>query len=169
MRLHRPSLLKHLRDILILPFTVTVVIPIIIHEPTDRFFLDNLPLLISGLFVQSTGVALFLYTVVLFGTYGRGTLAPWTPTEKLVVRGPYRYCRNPMIAGVLFILIGESMVYYSVNILIWAGIFFLINTTYFLVKEEPDLHKRFGDAYSEYKKNVPRWIPRLTPYGKEIT
>lgn len=118
---------------------------------------------------MSGGLTLFLYTVVLFRTYGKGTLAPWTPTQKLVVFGPYRYCRNPMITGVFFILIGESMVYYSINILIWAGVFFLINTTYFLLKEEPDLYKRFGEEYLEYKKNVPRWIPRLKPYGKKST
>ncbi|HMV09056.1 MAG TPA: isoprenylcysteine carboxylmethyltransferase family protein [Cyclobacteriaceae bacterium] len=166
MRLHNPSLLKHLRDILILPFSVTVIIPLLIYENTNWFFFDNLALTIFGSVILSCGLALFLYTVVLFRTYGRGTLAPWTPTEKLVIRGPYRYCRNPMISGVFFILIGESMVYYSINILIWAGIFLLINTTYFVLKEEPDLYKRFGDEYSEYKRNVPRWIPRLTPYDK---
>lgn len=166
MRLHNPSLLKHLRDILILPFSVTVIIPLLIYEHTNWFFFDILALTIFGSVILSCGLALFLYTVVLFRTYGRGTLAPWTPTEKLVIRGPYRYCRNPMISGVFFILIGESMVYYSINILIWAGIFLLINTTYFVLKEEPDLYKRFGDEYSEYKRNVPRWIPRLTPYDK---
>ncbi|MFN8335568.1 MAG: isoprenylcysteine carboxylmethyltransferase family protein [Cyclobacteriaceae bacterium] len=159
-------MLKHLRDILILPFSVTVIIPLLIYENTNWFFFDNLALTIFGSVILSCGLALFLYTVVLFRTYGRGTLAPWTPTEKLVIRGPYRYCRNPMISGVFFILIGESMVYYSINILIWAGIFLLINTTYFVLKEEPDLYKRFGDEYSEYKRNVPRWIPRLTPYDK---
>lgn len=166
MRLHNPSLLKHLRDILILPFSVTVIIPLLIYEHTNWFFFDNLALTILGSVILSCGLALFLYTVVLFRTYGRGTLAPWTPTEKLVIRGPYRYCRNPMISGVFFILIGESMLYYSMNILIWAGIFLLINTTYFVLKEEPDLYKRFGDEYSEYKRNVPRWIPRVTPYDK---
>lgn len=148
-----------------MPFTVTVIVPLLIHDRADRFFPDNLTLKISGILVVSSSLALFLYTVVLFRTYGRGTLAPWTPTEKLVVRGPYRYCRNPMITGVFFILIGESMIYSSRNILIWSGIFFLINTTYFLLKEEPDLYKRFGDEYLDYKKNVPRWIPRLTPYN----
>lgn len=151
---------------MILPFSVTVIIPLLIYENTNWFFFDNLALTIFGSVILSCGLALFLYTVVLFRTYGRGTLAPWTPTEKLVIRGPYRYCRNPMISGVFFILIGESMVYYSINILIWAGIFLLINTTYFVLKEEPDLYKRFGDEYSEYKRNVPRWIPRLTPYDK---
>lgn len=69
-----------------------------------------------------------------------------------------------MITGVFFILIGESLIFHSTSILIWAGIFFLINTTYFLLFEEPGLHDRFGEEYLEYKRNVPRWIPRIKPY-----
>lgn len=159
-----PSLLKHFRDILILPFTVTVIVPFLIHNPFQQFIPNNFWLKVFGVGVMACGLSLFLYTVFLFRTFGKGTLAPWTPTQKLVVYGPYRYCRNPMITGVFFTLIGESLVFHSPNILIWAGIFFLINTTYFLLKEEPDLYKRFGDEYLEYKRNVPRWIPKLTPY-----
>jgi len=121
-------------------------------------------LLIAGLLLATCGLLLFLYTVFLFRKAGKGTLAPWAPTQKLVISGPYNYCRNPMISGVLFILTGEALVLNSPGILIWAGIFFLVNTVYFIGMEEPGLEKRFGEAYRQYKKNVPRWIPRLTPY-----
>jgi protein-S-isoprenylcysteine O-methyltransferase Ste14 len=71
-----------------------------------------------------------------------------------------------MISGVLCVLIAEGLLLKSVNIFYWALFFFTINYIYFIVKEEPDLVKRFGEAYKEYRKNVPRWIPRSTPWEK---
>jgi protein-S-isoprenylcysteine O-methyltransferase Ste14 len=114
--------------------------------------------------IAVAGSALFVYTVFLFKTIGYGTLAPWSPTQKLIVDGPYQYCRNPMITGVFFMLLGEGMMLYSVNVLIWAVAFFVINTVYFIFIEERELLQRFGGDYLKYKKHVPRWIPRLTPY-----
>lgn len=69
-----------------------------------------------------------------------------------------------MILGVLIVLIGESILFLSVNIFVWAVIFFLINNIYFSLYEEPNLEERFGDEYREYKKNVLRWLPRRSPY-----
>lgn len=103
-------------------------------------------------------------TISLFIKIGKGTLAPWSPTRKLVIRGMYGHVRNPMIIGVLIVLIGESIAILSLNIFIWTVIFFIINNLYFVIYEEPNLEKRFGDEYQEYKKNVPRWIPRLKPF-----
>jgi len=71
-----------------------------------------------------------------------------------------------MILGVLMVLLGEATAFSSIKILEWAGVFFLINTAYFIVSEEPKLEKRFGADYLEYKKHVGRWIPRLTPYHR---
>jgi protein-S-isoprenylcysteine O-methyltransferase Ste14 len=156
--------LRHLRDFLILPFTMTVVVPYLIHNP-DRLLSSRNAFQIGGLLVGIFGVFILLYTISLFGRFGKGTLAPWSPTQKLVVAGPYRYCRNPMITGVFFILLGEAGFFNSENILIWAGLFFIINTIYFIAKEEPDLEKRFGEEYRIYKEHVPRWIPRLRPWG----
>ena len=95
---------------------------------------------------------------------GKGTLAPWSPTKKLVISGMYRYTRNPMIMGVLTVLFGESLAILSLNIFIWAVIFFIVNTVWFILYEEPDLEKKFGEEYLEFKNNVPRWIPRATPF-----
>ena len=162
--IRQPSLIKHIRDIIILPFTVTVVIPYFIYNEKQASIPDNFITKILGIILFIPGLSLFLYTVYLFKTFGKGTLAPWTPTQKLVNLGPYKYCRNPMITGVLFILIGETLFLHSTNLLIWVCTFFLINNVYFILKEEPDLDKRFGDKYKKYKKNVPRWIPRFKPY-----
>jgi len=102
-------------------------------------------------------------TISSFVHTGKGTLAPWSPPGKLVIKGPYRYVRNPMILGVLLVLLGEALGLWSESILIWAGEFVLINTISFIIYEEPNLEKRFGDDYRQYKKDVPRWLPRFTP------
>lgn len=150
-----PSLLLHLRDILLLPFTVSVIIPWLIYRPAEKFIPDTIAFKIIGALFVLGGLVLLFFTIFLFRSIGKGTLAPWSPTQKLVVAGPYKYCRNPMITGVLFILIGESCILHSTSILIAAGIFVLINTTYFILKEEPDLYKRFGEDYATTKKMFP--------------
>jgi protein-S-isoprenylcysteine O-methyltransferase Ste14 len=160
-----PSLLKHLRDVLILPFMVTCVVPFIICNKDQHWLPDNIIVKIIAVCFFIVGITLFLWTNYLFRTVGKGTLAPWTVKQNLVVQGPYRYCRNPMITGVLCILISETLFLHSTNILIEVCIFFTVHIFYFRFKEEPDLYKHFGEPYKIYKANVPRWIPRLTPYN----
>jgi protein-S-isoprenylcysteine O-methyltransferase Ste14 len=104
------------------------------------------------------------WTVSLFIRIGRGTLAPWDPTRKLVVVGPYSRVRNPMISGVFAIICGEAIVLVSRGLAAWAALFFGINHLYFIVSEEPGLLQRFGAEYEAYKRNVPRWIPRWTAW-----
>jgi protein-S-isoprenylcysteine O-methyltransferase Ste14 len=65
-----------------------------------------------------------------------------------------------MISGVLFVLLGESLLTGSRSVLIWFGLFLLNNLVYIPLFEEPQLEKRFGERYRTYKQNVPRWIPR---------
>ena len=110
------------------------------------------------------GLAFAIWTFRLFVAEGEGTPAPWDPTKKLVVRGPYQYVRNPMITGVLFMLAGEALFFRSWPVAGWLFFFFLANAIYFPLSEETALEHRFGDAYRIYKANVPRWIPRVTPW-----
>jgi protein-S-isoprenylcysteine O-methyltransferase Ste14 len=95
---------------------------------------------------------------------GNGTIMPWDPTKKLVVVGLYGFVRNPMILSILVILFGEAVAFASDAIFILAAAFFIANTLYFRFSEEPGLEKRFGKEYLEYKRNVPRWMPRVTPW-----
>jgi len=118
----------------------------------------------AGLVLLLAGMILLLITVYLFASVGEGTLAPWDPTEKLVIQGPYQYMRNPMITGVVTVLIGESVLTGSWIIVLWITLFFALNHVYFIFSEEPGLAKRFGEPYKRYKQNVPRWIPRSTPW-----
>ena len=163
--MQKPSLLKHFRDILILPFTITVILPYLLYNSQQGQQFNNIIFKVSGALFGVGGLVLFIYTIFLFRTIGKGTLAPWSPTQKLIIKGPYKYCRNPMITGVFFILLGETFFFHSFSLLNLALFFFVINTVYFIWKEEPDLYKRFGKDYLHYKKNVPRWIPKLRPYA----
>lgn len=155
-----PPAWKHVRDILLLPFTVAGVVPWLIHRGAWPWIPAAWPVRAIGAAALCAGVALFIVTVRQFVRQGRGTLAPWTPTQQLIVSGPYRHCRNPMISGVLFVLIGQALLLRSLPIAVEAVLFFAINTLYFVLKEEPDLRARFGPAYTDYQQRVPRWIPR---------
>ncbi len=117
-----------------------------------------------GLPLIALGLLLVLSTIRLFATIGRGTLAPWDPTTRLVVRGPYRYVRNPMISGVLFVLLGEAALFGSLALLLWFGLVLMVNAVYMPLVEEPGLKRRFGEEYERYRAHVPRWIPRVRPW-----
>jgi protein-S-isoprenylcysteine O-methyltransferase Ste14 len=116
---------------------------------------------IFGGLLVGLGFALVVWTISLFAHEGRGTLAPWDATTRLVVRGPYRYVRNPMITGVAFILGGEAVLFRSWPLVILLAIFVAINAVYFPLVEEPGLRRRFGAEYDAYCADVPRWLPRV--------
>ena len=120
--------------------------------------------LIPGLVLVVVGMTMMWVTISSSIRIGKGTLAPWSPTKKLVVVGLYRYVRNPMILGVLITLLAEATCVWSALLLRWSGLFFIINMIYFVLYEEPVLENRFGEDYRQYKEQVPRWIPRFTPF-----
>jgi protein-S-isoprenylcysteine O-methyltransferase Ste14 len=91
-------------------------------------------------------------------------LAPWDPPKNLVVEGPYRYVRNPMISGVLVVVFGEAFTLLSWPHGQWALLFLCINLVYIPLLEEPQLQDRFGGAYREYRRNVRRFLPLLRPW-----
>lgn len=157
---------RQARAIALLPGVVTVLVPAVVLTGTGTnlgWGLDGavaaLPVLL-GLVLIAAGFVLWLWTVRLFARVGKGTLAPWDPTRRLVVRGPYRHLRNPMITAVLAVLAGEAALFGSVPLLIWGAVFFGLNHAWFVLHEEPGLERRFGDDYRAYKRNVPRWLPR---------
>ena len=126
--------------------------------------------LVAGVLLLAVGFSLFAAALAHFFTEGQGTLAPWDPPRKLVVRGPYRYVRNPMISGVLFVVFGEALVLGSASVLRWAAAFLALNLVYIPLLEEPMLVSRFGASYEEYRRNLPRFLPRRRPWAPpEVT
>jgi protein-S-isoprenylcysteine O-methyltransferase Ste14 len=159
------------RTIIVLPGTVLVFIPAAILWIAEHLkFSSRLSrpghfLFWLGILAAGIGLCLSIWTVALFMRFGKGTPAPWEPPKKLVIRGPYCYVRNPMIIGVLFMLLAEAILFQSWPIAVWMIVFFIGNAIYFPLIEEKSLEKRFGDSYREYKANVRRWIPRLRTWS----
>ena len=143
---------------------MTIVVPGIVLWRTG-VDVSVWPLLVAGAVLTALGLALLAWTLALFAKVGGGTLAPWDPTRRLVVAGPYRHVRNPMISGVLAVLLGESAVFASLPLLLWFAAVLAVNAVYFPLVEEPGLRRRFGAEYDRYRANVPRWIPRFRPWN----
>jgi protein-S-isoprenylcysteine O-methyltransferase Ste14 len=159
-----------IKAIILLPGTVLVLIPAAILLLTQNTRLPaerrppSAPYFWLAVLLAAAGIVLSSWTVSLFLRVGKGTPAPWQPPQKLVIRGPYRVVRNPMITSVLLILLAEAVLFSSWPVAIWMGVFFAANAVYFPLVEEKGLLRRFGDDYRLYKTRVPRWIPRLKPW-----
>jgi len=110
------------------------------------------------------GIVLIALTIRMFILIGNGTIMSWDPTKKLIVVSLYAYVRNPMILSIIIILFGESIIFVSYGIIKLAILVFILSEVYLIFAEEPGLEKRFGKEYIEYKRNVPRWIPRFKPW-----
>ena len=155
------------KAILALPVTVCVLIPAILLYLSGWQWGDGcLWRLMVGAICLLAGLTLAIWTIRLFQNKGKGTLAPWDATKHLITSGPYAYVRNPMITGIFLILTGEACLLGSYAIGIWTVLFLVINMIYFPLSEEPGLRARFGKEYDTYCQNVPRYIPRLTPWKR---
>jgi protein-S-isoprenylcysteine O-methyltransferase Ste14 len=163
-------LLRHLLAIAVLPFTVAVLVPLWIARqnslvPVLGSSSGRIGLQVLGVAVLGLGLLLFVSSVRRFAREGEGTLAPWDPPRKLVARGPYRHVRNPMITGVVGILLAEAAITAAAPLLLWAVAFFAVVAVFIRGWEEPHLKKRYGDEYVEYRRNVPAWIPQLLAWN----
>jgi len=147
---------------------MTALIParLIWDSSTTLFQCSTIPFYI-GYILISLGLFILVQTIKTLATECGGTSSPWGSPTKLVVCGIYSYVRNPMISGVLLILLGEALTFNSRSVMNWCIIFFIINTLYFILIDEPVLTTKFGDDYREYKKNVNRWLPRRTPWRQK--
>lgn len=123
---------------------------------------------IASIALMVIGGAIMLRCVWDFAWTGRGTPAPFDPPRRLVVKGLYRWVRNPMYVGMGLFLAGEALLLPMVakEMFIMIGICWLAVTAFVLVYEEPTLRRLFGEDYVDYCRNVRRWLPRLTPFDK---
>lgn len=146
----------------IAPGTVAGFLPYVITHwfPLEPFFGIG-PTRWLGVALVAAGLVVVVDAFVRFVREGRGTPAPVAATTRLVVRGPYRFVRNPMYVALITIVLGEAIVLGSVPLLIYVAFIWLVFHTFVVAYEEPTLRERFGAEYDAYRSRVPRWIPRL--------
>lgn len=166
---------RQVKVLLILPGSVLVLAPALILWVTSntdaaaRYIGPADPGFWVGVICGAIGLGIAIWTVCLFVELGDGTPAPWDPPQQLVLQGPYRHVRNPMISGIFMMLLAESLILNAWSIAIWLGVFFLANALFIPRKEEKALEARFGETYLRYKANVPRWLPNPFPWNPDDT
>lgn len=153
---------------LLLPCVFLVLVPcFLLSSFGDRFAVDISLIRNIGLIPMLFGVFMYIRCAWSFASLGKGTPAPIDPPKKLVVQGMYKYARNPMYIGALFILIGEAFFFSSLLLSIYTVLMFMCFHLFVVVYEEPVLRARFGDSYRKYCDSVPRWIPRTEKAKKQ--
>ena len=163
-------LLRHLASIIALPVRVIIVVPVLLTILFPLVPVWNAQnhaakfLLVAGTVLAALGFILLYSTISLFIKKGDGTISPWNPARKLIITGVYAHVRNPMHIGVFLMLTGESILVVSFPLIMWTLLFIASNLIYIPVVEERKLAGRFKDEYLIYKRNVPRWIPRLSSW-----
>ncbi len=123
-----------------------------------------LPLRVGGLILLVAGVVVLLEAFARFVVEGVGTPAPVAPTERLVVGGLYRYVRNPMYLAVAATIVGQALALAQPILLLYAAAFAVAVAAFVHWYEEPTLRRRFGEQYEAYRRAVPAWWPRRTPW-----
>ena len=111
-----------------------------------------------GVLLVLTGLIILFDCIVRFAVQGRGTLSPADPTKKLVIKGLYRFSRNPMYVGVLLILTGETIFFYPNDLWTYSLFVFFLFHLFVLFVEEPRMRRDFGEEYDRYCQKVRRWF-----------
>lgn len=122
----------------------------------------------GGVVLLVCGAVIVLWCIWEFAWTGRGTPAPFDPPRRLVIRGPYRFVRNPMYLGLGVFLAGEALSLRDLigRMFVLIAVLWMVVTVFVVFYEEPALRRLFGADYADYCRNVRRWIPRLTPFDK---
>jgi len=118
------------------------------------------PFQVAGLVAAAAGAAVALGCVYTFARSGRGTPAPFDPPRRLVVRGPYRFVRNPMYLGAGLALGGAALYYRSVHLVAYLALLAVASHLFVIRYEEPVLRRTFGREYEDYCRSVRRWWPK---------
>lgn len=147
------------------PFLAAAAIPwwITRWDFQPAFFGTDLTRAIGGLLVVS-GVPGVVDSFARFALDGLGTPAPVAPPQHLVVTGLYRYVRNPMYVSVLAAICGQALLFGDWRLIVYGALFWLACHVFVTTYEEPALQRSFGAEYATFRANVPRWVPRLTPW-----
>jgi protein-S-isoprenylcysteine O-methyltransferase Ste14 len=149
--------LRNLVFTLVVPGSVAVYFPYLLGGGASPGpgLLVIAPILLFGI-----GVSIYLWSVSNFARRGRGTPLPLDPPKKLVIQGPYRFTRNPMYLAVFSVLLGWTLLYRTLPLLLYSLAATLAIYLFVTRYEEPHLRREFGEEYEKYLAEVPRWIPR---------
>jgi protein-S-isoprenylcysteine O-methyltransferase Ste14 len=148
--------------LVVVPGTVAGLVPWFLTGWDRR---DHWPVLdVAGWTLIAAGVVVLLHAFARFVVEGIGTPAPVAPTENLVVGGLYRYVRNPMYLAVGATIVGQALVLAQPVLFVYAAIFAVLVVAFVRGYEEPTLRGRFGEEYERYRRAVPAWWPRRTPW-----
>jgi len=151
-------LLKNLLFTLIVPGTAGLYAPLLLgrgHDPASG------PVLLLAIAILAIGAAIYAWCVWDFANFGRGTPAPIDAPRRLVVRGLYRYTRNPMYVGVLTVILGWAVLYQATTVLLYAICVGVCFHLFVVLYEERHLARQFGAEYHDYRANVGRWLPHF--------
>jgi protein-S-isoprenylcysteine O-methyltransferase Ste14 len=121
------------------------------------------PVGVAGAVLIAAGVAVLVAAFAQFAFEGRGTPAPPAPTEELVVRGLYRFVRNPMYLAVLAVIAGQALLLSRPVLFGYGAAVAVAFVTFVHGYEQPVLARRHGASYEAYRRAVPGWFPRLRP------
>jgi protein-S-isoprenylcysteine O-methyltransferase Ste14 len=151
--------------LLLAPGVVAGVVPWwLSHWQMEPAFFAISAFRIAGVLLIVTGAPMILDSFGRFAIQGLGTPAPVLPTKHLVVTGLYRYVRNPMYVGVAATIFGQGLLFGNIRVLEYGLFVWLAFHLFVLGYEEPTLRGTFGAEYEEFRRNVPRWIPRARPW-----
>jgi protein-S-isoprenylcysteine O-methyltransferase Ste14 len=114
---------------------------------------------VVAMVLTALGALLALWCILTFVSVGQGTPAPFDPPRRLVVRGPYRFVRNPMYVGAALALAGAALFFRSLALAGYAVLFLVVMHVFVLSYEEPTLRRTFGEDYAAYCRRVSRWLP----------
>lgn len=153
-------LLRNLLFTILQPGVVVGLVPYLILRYTDSEIVPGAWHVrhLGGAALAMLGVVIAGSCILRFATDGEGTLSPLDPTKKLVIRGLYLYSRNPMYVGVMLIMIGEIVFFWSLALAIYAAIVFVAFNLFIVLHEEPRCRREFGREYEDYCRKVRRWI-----------
>lgn len=144
---------------LILPYLATYLDAFLPEVPLGPARWAGIPIFLSGIMLAVSSARL------IYGQKQWNETPTYTGTPKqLVVSGPYRYVRNPMLLGMFLIICGEGLYFRSTGILSYLTAFFLFANFVKVPDEERRLEERFGESYLQYKSKIHRWLPTTSPY-----
>ncbi|SEH13506.1 Protein-S-isoprenylcysteine O-methyltransferase Ste14 [Natronorubrum sediminis] len=147
---------------ILVPGTVAVAVPQLLTRwrPHPKLPIDSSVADAVGALSLVSGILLYLHTAHEFLAEGDGTPSPSDEPDELVTSGVYARTRNPMYVGVLLVIVGQALRRRSVSICWWAAGCWIGFHNRVIRYEEPHLAEKHGDAYEQYREQVPRWFSR---------